>query len=349
MKYGLLTTSSVNIGDEVQSIATLRFLPHIDYVIHRERTNKFKTDLKVLCIMNNWWLWEKNSFPPSDSIQPLFVSFHLQYRLRNSAFMSSKVIDYFKRNEPIGCRDIGTANFLKQYGINAYFSGCLTSTLLPNKKLKDKFIHDYILCVDVPEDIVDTIKKKTSKKVLCIGRHQNICLTTSQRFQLAKLTLFLYHNASCVVTVALHAALPSTAFDTPVCVIAREGEDFKSRFEGLESCFNMYTAEDLLSKELYNFDDPPNNPNVIDSIREPLIQRCKEFTQFDRNRSVFDDIYNPLFDFARLTPYDEESIKKAFYFIGRKDLLKLLFDRFIHGKNRHDYLNNDISYFNDIY
>lgn len=68
-----------------------------------------------------------------------------------------------------------------------------------------------------------------------------------QRIKLAKFTLFLYHNAFCVVTIALHAALPSTAFRTPVCVIKQDSIDAQTRFEGLEECLNIISAEDFIA------------------------------------------------------------------------------------------------------
>lgn len=175
MKYGLLTTASYNIGDEIQCLAAYRFLPRVDYLIHRERTDKFQSVEPVFTIMNHWWLWDSKHFPPSVSISPLYVSFHLQYRLRNDKFMSKKTIAHFKRHEPIGCRDKGTADFLKGKGIDAYFSGCMTTTLLPNPRLKHKYLDDYILCVDVPQNVVNAIKQRTDKKVICIEREQNVC------------------------------------------------------------------------------------------------------------------------------------------------------------------------------
>ena len=40
-KYGVLKYSSVNIGDDIQSIAAMRYLPRIDEYIHRDRVDKF--------------------------------------------------------------------------------------------------------------------------------------------------------------------------------------------------------------------------------------------------------------------------------------------------------------------
>ena len=41
-KFGILKYSSINIGDEVQSVAAMRFIPQINYYVQRERVDQFK-------------------------------------------------------------------------------------------------------------------------------------------------------------------------------------------------------------------------------------------------------------------------------------------------------------------
>ena len=336
MKYGLLQTSSINIGDEIQCLAATRFIPKVDVYVHRENTKNFWYDEPVKVIMNHYWLHKKNTFPPSSSIEPLYVSFHLKYTLRNRSFLKGEVFDHFKKNEPIGCRDQGTADFLQSAGINAYFSGCLTTTLLPNTKLKHKFFDDYILCVDVPEDVVETIKQRTEKKVLSISRHQNVCFNTEDRFKLAKYTLFLYHNAYCVVTIALHAAIPSTAFGTPVCVLEYEDKERSSRFDGLEGLFNWVKISDFINDEYsYDINNPPRNPEKYKEFAEPLAKRCERFTGYDSNASIFEDDYNPIYDMATIMRQNKDSENKVLWFVKQSELLKTFLLRFFKLKDRH--------------
>lgn len=336
MKYGLLTTTSMNIGDEIQSLAAYRFLPRVDYLIHRERIDECNFDeSQIALIMNHWWLWSGKHFPPSKCIVPLYVSFHLQYRLRNEKFMTNSVIEHFKKHEPIGCRDVGTAEFLSAHGINAYFSGCLTTTLLPNPALKNKFYSDYILCVDAPEEVVDAIRKRTGREVLCIERHQKACFSFQERLRMAKFTLFLYHNAHCVVTIALHAALPSTAFGTPVCVISQDGIDAKTRFEGLEGCFNIVTKEQFIADpQSYDINTPPRNPDTYRELAQRIAATCEDFTGYDSKEPILEDNYNPIRDIAKIMPYRWESVRKALYFVKEKDLLKVYLKRKVRGDDR---------------
>ena len=71
---------------------------------------------------------EGKNWPPHNKVHPLFISFHIN-KLVYQFFSNEKSLNYFRKHQPIGCRDQSTVNFLKSYGIDAYFSGCLTLTL----------------------------------------------------------------------------------------------------------------------------------------------------------------------------------------------------------------------------
>lgn len=118
-----------NIGDYIQSLAQEQFWNKIDCYVEREKMSEFVSDENVNLIMNGWFLWSADKFPPSDCINPLFISFHLTPSRIDKVLSNPKSVEYLKRYQPIGCRDIDTKEKLEQYGINAYFSGCLTTTL----------------------------------------------------------------------------------------------------------------------------------------------------------------------------------------------------------------------------
>ncbi len=98
-------------------------------------------------IMASWFMSDPSHFPYSRDIEPLFISSHYTERSLEEAFKRKESIDYFKRHEPIGCRDSYTVGVFEQYGIKAYFSGCLTLTLGNTFKHKSK--GNEILMVDV--------------------------------------------------------------------------------------------------------------------------------------------------------------------------------------------------------
>ena len=346
-KYGVIKYSSINIGDEIQSVAATRFLPQVDYYVQRERIDQFASDTheKVKLIMNAWWMWDYKHFPPSEDIDPLFVSFHLREKIRkkfSDTFMSKDVIAYFKSHEPIGCRDKETAKYLKGYGIDAYFSGCLTMTLVPNKTIKEKKGGDYILCVDVPERMVEAIRKQAKKPVYCTSRMISPAFTGVNRLAVAKYILYMYHNAACVVTPRLHVALPSVAFETPVCLVGTKTQkeevlSRRGRFAGMEGFFNEVMIEDYLAgRSDFDINNPPQNPGTHIQMRDALVEKCKAFTGYDRNAPLFDDDYNPVIEMAQLLAYDKKVVERVTMFASNEVLLDTLKQKVVEKKTRHD-------------
>ena len=64
-------------------------------------------------------------FPYHPNVRPLFLSFHLN-RLD---MLSDAAQDYLRSHGPIGCRDWNTVFLLLSAGIDAFFTGCLTTTV----------------------------------------------------------------------------------------------------------------------------------------------------------------------------------------------------------------------------
>jgi len=135
-----------NIGDYIQSLASGMFFDKIDEYIDRERLSEYKSKSeKVKVIMNAWYMWFPEYWPPSDDILPLLISMHIS-PLKASRMLSAEGINYLIKHGPVGCRDKGTEILLKQYNIPCYFSGCLTLTL--GEKYKTSHKNSSILFVD---------------------------------------------------------------------------------------------------------------------------------------------------------------------------------------------------------
>ena len=64
-------------------------------------------------------------FPYHPNVRPLFLSFHLN-RLD---MLSEAAQAYLRTHGPIGCRDWNTVFLLLSAGIDAFFTGCLTTTV----------------------------------------------------------------------------------------------------------------------------------------------------------------------------------------------------------------------------
>lgn len=265
-KFGLLTYHTgyriFNVGDYIQSIAARQFLPTVDVYLNREALHSYKGD-PVKVIMNGWFLHHPEHWPPSENVIPLFISFHLS---PDAAFLldDPKNIVYFKKHQPIGCRDQYTVSLLRGKGIDAYFSGCLTLTI---NKPSSNFKKKNIIASDVFDPLFsrNTVKRTVSyfheldsiRKIFyfikntrnkwvnhrymfkslskLIGKEeingrinvfhmQSAGMIEEERFKYAESLLCLYAQAKLVITTRLHCALPCVAFGTPVIFIREEDE-----------------------------------------------------------------------------------------------------------------------------
>ena len=115
---------------------------------------------RVIILGNAWWMNSKEDseefdFPLPDFIDPIFVSMHIS----NKNMLTENAVNYLKKHQPIGCRDYSTMKELQSKGVEAYFSGCLTSCLnLLDQELGFKVECDYkneYVLVDVKKENVD--------------------------------------------------------------------------------------------------------------------------------------------------------------------------------------------------
>jgi len=159
-KNGLLVCSpsspTKNIGDYIQSVAQEQFWNHIDCYCEREALDEIESEDKINLIMNGWFMWKPERFPPSDCINPLFISFHI-VPLFEKKFFTKETVAYLKKYEPIGARDIATKLLLESHGVKSYFSSCLTLTL--GMKYKNEHNSGEILFVDPIYDVSGTREK----------------------------------------------------------------------------------------------------------------------------------------------------------------------------------------------
>ncbi|OGI67957.1 hypothetical protein A2738_03870 [Candidatus Nomurabacteria bacterium RIFCSPHIGHO2_01_FULL_42_15] len=301
--YGLLSHKTGNVGNEIQSVATLQFLPRVDLRLDAGTLNKVKSKNKIRIIMNGWFSHEPHNWPPSDIIDPLFLSFHIaQCAVEN--FTSPKSIDYFKKHEPIGCRDTHTQKILEDKGVQAYFSGCLTLTL--KKPSVDK--HNNIVIADLEKEAEKVLPKEIrdhsiytnhwgysqyTKKASALIPHplksfiRKLGLNTlswfflnkiqeGDKFKKARELLKTYAGAKLVVTSRLHCALPCLAFGTPVIFVYKDLND--PRFGGLLDYLRAYSTEDF-KKNIHeiNWENPLPNPRDITPLQEALRKTCENF------------------------------------------------------------------------
>ena len=132
-KFGLLVTGPVgsdkNIGDYIQSLAALQYTDGYCCYIEKERIALFNNHEKMKTIMNAWYMWHPDNWPPmEEAINPLLISMHIS-PLMFDQMLACGGKEYLIAHGPVGCRDTGTLKLLKEAGVPSYFSACLTLTL----------------------------------------------------------------------------------------------------------------------------------------------------------------------------------------------------------------------------
>lgn len=308
---------TINLGNEIQSIAARRFLPKIDYYVDHERLNSFDEDTDVKLIMNGWYLDCLKAWPPSNNIDPLLVSMHFNPKEDNyEVILSDESREFLTKYGPVGCRDMHTKDFLEQNDIDAYFSGCMTLTIESAGKYNQKDEgNDYVLLsLDHPEEMISYLKDKTDKKIYVINQdfapsfekaypgsiskylyNYTTFYNFEEKMFIAENFLRLYENASCVITDRLHCALPSLALQTPVLLF--NSRKNQQRFEGLNDLVNRSTAEDYMKNyNIFDVNNPHENPKDYLKIRKKLIEKCKRFTGHVSESSFRDVTYNEMLD-----------------------------------------------------
>lgn len=201
MKNGILvcapSSKYKNIGDYIQSVAQEQFLSKSDCYVEREALDSFHSDETTNVIMNGWFMWHPQNFPPSDDINPLFVSFHLVPDVAN-VVLSPEGIAYLQKHQPIGARDISTMDMMRAHGIESYFSGCLTLTLgntyKSNKKSGVVFVDPYYPIAGMKLTLYNPLRYVKSLWYLIKNLRKAIKLR--KRFAVESRTIFRFVSSS---------------------------------------------------------------------------------------------------------------------------------------------------------
>jgi hypothetical protein len=212
MKFASLKYNrSNNLGDEIESLAAEQFLPHLDKRFDRDSLHNISENEKYMLIMNGWFCHSPTDcFPPSDSIVPVFIGFHINKK-KTRYFLNPQCIEYFKKHEPIGCRDRRTMELLSTKGVDAFYSKCLTLTF--PKRTKEP-INGKVFLVDV--DSIP-IPEPLYAGAIKITHITNDSWGDEIKTLLAKKLLAMYRDeARLVITTRLHCALPCIAIGVPV-------------------------------------------------------------------------------------------------------------------------------------
>jgi hypothetical protein len=219
MKYAqMVCAESINIGDDIQSIAAADRLPRVDLYVDRERLDAVEGPSPVGMIMNAWFLQGRH-WPPSDFLRPIFVGFHVTESRRD---LIAQHTNYLKKYEPIGVRDKGTAEFLSSLGVQTEVTYCLTLTFPSRVRAPE---NGKVLIIDASHiNIPRTIRRKAVRLTHSVGGVRD----STKLLYARELIEFYRDTASLVITTRLHCALPCIAMGIPV-IFFGDPADYRTR------------------------------------------------------------------------------------------------------------------------
>ena len=241
MRYKLLSVENfpiVNIGDYIQALAASQFLPCVDGFVNREDLADYDGE-ECRVVMNGWFMHNPDRWPPNERIHPFFISFHINV-LAAEKMLDEKGIYYLRRFEPIGCRDVYTCNLLKGYGIEAYFSGCLTLTLGHNYCFNGK--RNGVFFVDPYIPKLDSIYV-LYKDIVCLLTHPLLNYKISRKFIFNK--SIIKRNLTIARFVRLYSCVFTNDTLTSAIYISHQNQFYatlsnKERIQEAERLVRLY-------------------------------------------------------------------------------------------------------------
>jgi hypothetical protein len=254
-QFASLKVTTENLGDHMQILAGQRLLRAMGIVpevgIDRDDEIGSAPVLRsfggpIGILLNGWFKTNGKEWPPHPGLLPLFHGFHIRL-FQCPELLSSESLDYFRRHEPIGCRDPHTQRLLHSHGIEVFTTNCLTLTL--PRRIEES--EGGVFVVSRDERIRSLLPPS-------IGPYEFISHYSGTRDFAANMSaatalLEQYRTrARLIVTTLLHCALPAIAMGIPVVVIypLNEGaahESDRERFSALDDIAPVHSINDLAS------------------------------------------------------------------------------------------------------
>lgn len=306
MKYGymnyrkhLLANKNerpMNIGDPIQTFAVLEMYKKIgiseDDIVPLDRYDLADYDGEdIVALINGaedyeYFAYAARFLPLSSQIHPVFISIHLHRELSESELES------LRNNQPIGCRDEYTVDYLREKGIDAFLSGCLTMLFPKRDEGKE---YNKVFIVDCSEKAVEHIPDEIRKNAEYLSQvirmksnsvdHRLTIEETEVYNSIAKEQLHRYRDeASLVITSRLHVASPCAAMGIPVILVR---DAFDERYQFIDRFLPLYHPEDLDNLDWENI-----KTSIPDGVKEKLIAVCKNMLGLATLRKEIGDIYS---------------------------------------------------------
>lgn len=321
MRYGKITQHYpehhiqplMNIGDIIQTIA-VEYLYQLMGVstdqiigISKYSLNSYQGE-KVVVPITGFFNErpDMGEVPFSDNIIPVFLGYHLGWGLHNE-----KVLEFFKKYQPIGCRDSFTQKAFEALGVSAYVCGCPT-IIFPRRVKSNKY--DKVFFVDTPKELDNFVPSKIKNKIEYISHIvtlKKVPLSCFEYEELVGYTQSLLNRyrdeAALVVTSRIHCAIPCIAMGIPVIFTPSNMID---AYDFMLNLLDVYTPD--------KFKEINWNPEIIEleHLKKDFLSIAHDLLKTKKNLYVNCQILNDFYQSAHDIDYylnERLKLEELFY------------------------------------
>jgi hypothetical protein len=189
------------------------------------------------------------------------LGFHIRL-FQCPELVSDASIDFFRRWEPIGCRDVYTERLLRSKGVDAFTSNCLSLTL--SRRIEYPQSQTEVFVVSRDERIKDLLGESIGPYTF-VSHYSGSNDFDANMIRASELLETYRSRARLLVTTLLHCALPAIAMGIPVVVFYPINDETmhasdRERFSSLESLMRVYRLDEM---ESVNWNPTPFEAGAI--------------------------------------------------------------------------------------
>lgn len=280
--FASLRVSTENLGDHIQIISGLGLLDRLgiepthyidrDDEIHSAPSIDDSSEA-VGILLNGWFKTNRTEWPPHPKLVPLIIGFHIRL-FQCPELVSKESIEFFRRHQPIGCRDVATESLLRDKGVTTFTSNCLSLTL--PRRIEGRRAQSETFVVSRDERIKESLPSSLIPYTFI--SHYSGSRDFEENMSRANALLETYRSrAKLIVTTLLHCALPAIAMGIPVVVFypinsADAHVSDRERFSSLEKLVPVYSLDEI------NSVDWRPEPVDVSLIKLAILDRFYEMT-----------------------------------------------------------------------
>jgi hypothetical protein len=280
--FAALKVSTENLGDHIQIISGLRLMSRLGIrparFIDRDDEIMSAPGLAeesgpVGILLNGWFKTNRLEWPPHPKLVPIILGFHVRL-FQCPELVSDTSIEYFRKNQPIGCRDTYTTGLLRGKGVEAFTSNCLSITFPRRGADPDMQTECFVVSRD---DRIRRLLPQSLGPYTFISHYSGTNDFAANMAQAEHLLGLYQSRARLMVTTLLHCALPAIAMGIPVVVFypindeAGHASD-RERFSALDRLVPVYRVDQV---DQVDWDARPID---VSEVKLQLLDRFYEMT-----------------------------------------------------------------------